>query len=78
MIKKQKKLVITFQTTTTAMAMETACKKENIPGRLIPIPKSISAGCGLAWYADPSEEEMLAAFMKKEGITPQEMTICMI
>lgn len=48
MRKKELKLVVTFHTTADAMAMEKACKAEEVPGRLIPVPRVISAGCGLA------------------------------
>ena len=45
MIKRQNKLVITFHTTTAAMAMERICKECGADGRLIPVPGSISADC---------------------------------
>ena len=45
MREKQLRLIVTFKTTTGAMAMEKACKGENIAGRLIPVPRQISAGC---------------------------------
>ena len=48
MIKKTEKLVITFYTTTAAMAMERICKDSGTDGRLIPVPGTISADCGLA------------------------------
>ena len=51
MRKKELKLVVTFHTTTDAMAMEKACKEAGAPGRLIPVPREISAGCGLSWCA---------------------------
>ena len=37
------------------MAMELYCKEHNISGRLIPIPRELSAGCGLAWRIEPEE-----------------------
>ncbi len=37
MKKREKKIVITFHTTTDAMAMERYCKKRKEPGRLIPV-----------------------------------------
>lgn len=48
---REKKLytIITFNTTTEAMAMEKRCSLAGIPGRLIPVPREITAGCGLAW-----------------------------
>ena len=43
------KALVTFHTTTGAIAMEKRCKALKIPGRLIPVPTSITAGCGMAW-----------------------------
>ena len=34
---KELKLIVTFHTTTAAMAMEKACAAAGIPGRLIPV-----------------------------------------
>ena len=31
-------LIITFHTTTAAMAMESLCTEKGLPGRLIPVP----------------------------------------
>lgn len=78
MIKKTTKLIITFHTTTDAMAMEAACWAESAPGRLIPVPRSISAGCGLAWCAPPESEPQLKALMEKKRIRRQETHLCMI
>ena len=47
--------IITFKTTTAAMAMEDYCHEHGIPGRMIPLPQEISAGCGLAWRMRPEE-----------------------
>ena len=71
MIKKSLKLVITFPTTTAAMAMEKACKELGASGRLIPVPPSIDAGCGLAWCAEPACEYRLCAIMQQQGIDYQ-------
>lgn len=53
MREKHPRLVVTFHTTTAAMALEKYCTAHRIPGRLIPIPREITAGCGLAWSAPP-------------------------
>ena len=42
MREKTMKLVITFHTTTQAIAMEAFCQKEELPGRLIPLPGVVS------------------------------------
>ena len=49
MREKQLWLVLTFHTTTAAMAMEKMCAQQGLPGRLIPVPREITAGCGMAW-----------------------------
>ena len=41
--------VISFHTTADAIAFERQAKEESFPGRLIPLPRAISAGCGMAW-----------------------------
>ena len=78
MREKTLKLVITFHTTTDAMAMEKACKSQEIPGRLIPIPQEISVGCGLAWCAQLNQKEALLAFMKREGLEMESVAECML
>ena len=59
MLKKKPALIITFATTTQAMAMEKYCARQNLPGRLIPVPREITAGCGLSWKALPEDRERL-------------------
>ena len=65
---KKPALVITFDTTAEAMAMESFCEKNEIPGRLIPLPGEISAGCGLAWKTMPDEEEHIEKSMEDHHI----------
>ena len=69
MLKKKPTLIITFATTTQAMAMESFCTRENLPGRLIPVPREITAGCGMAWSAPPEARPQLEAFVKEQSIT---------
>ncbi|MGL5514867.1 MAG: DUF3343 domain-containing protein [Sporomusa sp.] len=73
---KQPKLVITFPTTTAAMAMESSCQAGQ--GRLIPIPREISGGCGLAWCAEPQMENMLLKVMVENNISYQEKQIILM
>ena len=62
------KLVITFHTTAHAMAMEQRCRERNLPGRVIPVPRAISAGCGISWCADISDRQALEEFLKDSQI----------
>ena len=63
MLKKKPTLIITFATTTQAMAMETFYAKQGLPGRLIPVPREITAGCGLSWKAQPQDKDALLEAM---------------
>ena len=78
MIKKTEKLVITFYTTTAAMAMEKLCKESGTDGRLIPVPGSISADCGLCWCAKNESEDALLDLMAASGISPQGIYHCLV
>ena len=68
MRKKTKQLVITFSTTTAAMAMEKRAQEMGIFGRLIPLPSEISAGCGLSWKTKPEEKEKMLVFLEEEKL----------
>lgn len=57
MRQKVRKLIISFPDTTDAMAAEKYCREHSIPGRLIPLPAAISAGCGLSWCTELEERK---------------------
>ncbi|MFI3172312.1 MAG: DUF3343 domain-containing protein [Eubacteriales bacterium] len=78
MRKKEWKLVITFHTTTDAMAMEKACKELGAKGRLIPVPRAISAGCGMAWCCALEERKNTITVMKQIGIKEDNLHECMV
>ncbi len=78
MRKKELKLVVTFHTTADAMAMEQACGEKKVPGRLIPVPRSISAGCGLAWCAPLDARENILEVMKEKAIEEEALHECMV
>ena len=61
-------LVISFQETAQALAAEALFGRLSLPGRIIPLPSRISAGCGLAWKADPGDETVLTAALDENGI----------
>ena len=68
MREKERKLVITFPSTTAAMAMERMCGRRSLPGRLIPLPREIASGCGMAWSAKPEDRDILEQAAKEEGM----------
>ena len=61
MREKKPALVIAFETTSQTLAAEALFTSSGLPGRVIPLPSCISAGCGLAWKAEPEQQEMLCA-----------------
>lgn len=68
MREKTLKLIVTFHTTTAAMAMEKACTQNGTPGRLIPVPREITAGCGMSWAAPPEARRQVEETAEKYGV----------
>ena len=68
MREKSLQSVLTFYTTTAAMAMERACNAQALPGRLIPVPREIASGRGMAWCSLPENQAELEQLAKVEGI----------
>ncbi len=62
---KRKYVIITFAATEAALKLEAECARQHLPGRLIPTPQSISAGCGLAWRVPAEEAGALLAQLDK-------------
>lgn len=75
MRKKEPALIITFATVTEAMRMEKFCHENDLPGRLVPVPKEISEGCGIAWRAAPEYRELFGQRLVDEGIAIQKARI---
>ena len=61
-------LVLTCPTTAAAMACEELCGHAGLPGRMIPVPGQISAGCGLAWKAAPQDQDALVSALAEAGV----------
>ena len=75
---KESKVVVTFASTSDAMSMEVAARANGIPGRIIPVPSEISAGCGLSWCAPTEQREELLEGIRRfelahEGVFTVEM-----
>lgn len=59
--------VATFNSTADAMAVQAAAAG-GVPGRVIPVPSEISAGCGLAWSVPAAEREALETALRERGL----------
>ncbi len=66
-------LVITFSETTDAMAAEKLFAEKGIPGRIIPIPRQLSAGCGLSFKTEMEWKAGAEAVLGEAGIRWHEM-----
>lgn len=68
MRKKELSLIITFHTTAEAIDLERKCKAYGLKGRMIPVPRELSAGCGIAWCCEHTMEESMQLFMNENNI----------
>ena len=75
MRQKKPTLIITFASTTQAMAVEKYCMENGLPGRIIPVPREITAGCGLSWKAAPEDQQTLTAALQSSGLGWEAMHI---
>ena len=58
-------LVVTFPTAAAAMSCEECCERRGLPGRMIPVPGEVAAGCGLAWKAAAGDRDELVAALSR-------------
>lgn len=75
---KKMALILSFNKTTDAMAVEKYCMEHNLPGRIIPVPREITAGCGLAWKALPEEEELLIHALEEGNLAWNEKYVLLL
>ncbi len=68
MREKAPRCIVSFSTNAHAMALSAACEKRGIAGRLIPLPVSLKASCGLAWCALCEDEGRIRALIDEEGL----------
>lgn len=65
--------VVTFHSTADAMAVQAAAAG-GLPGRVIPVPSEISAGCGLAWSVPVEQREELEQALERRGLAYEAIT----
>ena len=67
MRRKRPALVLTFASTSQAIAAEALFTQKGLPGRTIPVPAQIAAECGLAWKAEPEDKQVLLDALAQAG-----------
>ena len=78
MREKSPRIVVTFATTSDAMAMEAAAREHGIPGRIIPVPSEIDAGCGLSWCADLTDKQELESSLDELALAFEGMHVVLM
>ena len=68
MLKKKKSLIVTYFTSTEAIATEKICNKAGIGGRIITTPRHITADCGMSFSIGIEQKEKLEQLLKDERI----------
>jgi hypothetical protein len=66
---KELQCIVTFHTTTEAMQLEQAAKTVGFGGRIIPVPREITAGCGLAWRDSIDARAALIDMMTEQKLS---------
>ena len=61
--------VVAFDTMSDAMAFEAAAAVHGIPGRVIPVPSEVNAGCGMAWSTPIDRREELEAAICAQALS---------
>ena len=74
MIKKTRKLIITYYTSDMAFATEKLCKTNNISGELISAPRKLSADCGISYAANIEDKQKLEEIFALNKIEYDKMT----
>ena len=61
-------LYISFHTSAEAMATEKVAKLNNINGKLVPLPRRISARCGIAYETDIASKDLIKRILEENYI----------
>ena len=77
MRQKREYRIFTFHTTAAAMEMEAFCREQGIRGRLVPVPRELSAGCGIAWRMEPAEYERFQGVIAESQIEIEQSCVMM-
>lgn len=62
------KCLATFYVTSMALMFEKLCRKEGMDVKIVPVPRKISASCGLACSYPCDKEETVCALCDKKKI----------
>ena len=78
MREKKQWLIVTFYTTSAAMAAEKACEQAGLPRRIIPVPREITSDRGLGWRTEPEHRGRTEALFQSLALETDGYHICML
>ena len=61
-------LYLSVHTSVEALATEKVAKLNNIKGKLVPLPRRISASCGMAYETDISSKTLIKNLLEANDI----------
>ena len=73
MLKKKLKLIITFHTSSEAMATEKVCKDAGIEGQLISAPRDLTSDCGISYAAEVGDRGKIEELLVSKRIEFEKM-----
>ena len=68
-------LVVAFDSTASALAFASAAPGAQLEGRLIPVPRTLSAGCGMAWRELPANRAQVEALICAQDIDDAQLVL---
>ncbi|MBR1689699.1 MAG: DUF3343 domain-containing protein [Oscillibacter sp.] len=78
MREKHPYLVVTFHTTSAAMAAEQSCRRAGLAGKLISVPRCLTSDCGIAWRAPEADRSAVEAQLREDGVEVADLHILML
>lgn len=72
---KKTYLYVTFNNTMDSITAEKLFKANEVPGRLVLIPRELSAGCGMAWRSEIEAQAMIEELAKTNELKLKEVAI---
>ena len=63
------KVVIVFHSTHDAINAERICLRTGIPCQAIPVPRNLSAECGIALEVNRNDERAVRSLFEKENLS---------
>lgn len=66
---------VTFYTTAESFAFASTCQSAGVAGRLVTIPRCLSAGCGMAWRAPVDERPRIEALIAADALEHEDICV---